>query len=236
MSNVDVMAIANSLAMWSVAGLAIAMVLVQAIVFAHKSYQTGLQIGLERSQMNSGIRSAVITSIGPSIVILTGLFALLVVVGGPMSWMRLSFIGSVQFELMAAKFGAEATGAVNGELTAIGFANSVWTMTLGALGWILVSTIFADKMERVQSVVSGGRAELFPIIGIAAMLGSFGALCVRYIDFTGKVTPDMVALLSGALLMVAMLVISKKYGKRWLQEWALGIAIFGGMLCAVAVR
>ena len=36
--------------------------------------------------------------------------------------------------------------------------------------------------------------------------------------------------------MAAMLVISKKYGKRWLQEWALGIAIFGGMLCAVAVR
>ena len=54
--------------------------------------------------------SSAITSIGPSIVILSGLLSLLITVGGPMAWMRLSMIGSVMFESMAAGFGTSSVG------------------------------------------------------------------------------------------------------------------------------
>jgi len=64
--------------------------------------------------MKSAMKSSFITSLGPSVVILTGLLSLLVTVGGPMAWMRLSFIGAVMFELMAAGFGAEAVGVKMG--------------------------------------------------------------------------------------------------------------------------
>src|SRR5699024_9678229 len=98
----------------------------------------GKKIGLPEEKMKSAVKSSLITSIGPSIVILTGLLSLLVTVGGPMAWMRLSFIGSVMFEMMAAGFGTEALGIKMGidPMTNVAFANAVWTMILGSIGWI----------------------------------------------------------------------------------------------------
>ena len=70
------------------------------------------------------------------------MIALLVSLGGPIAWMRLSFIGSAMYEMMAAGFGTQAVGVTLGKdpMTGIAFANAVWTMTLGALGWIVFAT------------------------------------------------------------------------------------------------
>mgnify|MGYP000249566358 CR=1 FL=1 len=56
------------------------------------------KVGLTKTQMNKAIKSSAVTSIGPSIVVLSGMLSLLVTVGGPVGWMRLSMIGSVMFE------------------------------------------------------------------------------------------------------------------------------------------
>ena len=50
------------------------------------------------------LRVSAISSIGPSIVILVTMISLIVSMGAPVSWMRLSFIGSVNYEAMAAGF------------------------------------------------------------------------------------------------------------------------------------
>ena len=73
------------------------------------------------------MKSNFITSIGLSLVIITGLLSLLVTVGGPMAWMRLSYIGFVMFELMAAGFATEAMGVQMGmdTMTEMAFANAV---------------------------------------------------------------------------------------------------------------
>ena len=44
---------------------------------------TGLAIGLLREQMNGAIKSSVITALGPSLVVLSAMIALLVSLGGP---------------------------------------------------------------------------------------------------------------------------------------------------------
>lgn len=38
------------------------------------------------------------------------MIALLVSLGGPIAWMRLSFIGSAMYEMMAAGFGTQVVG------------------------------------------------------------------------------------------------------------------------------
>ena len=75
--------IANSLAMWSAAALAVAVVLVQAFIFSRKSYSTGLEMGLTQ-QMNDAIKSSVITALGLSLVVLSAMIALLVSLAGPL--------------------------------------------------------------------------------------------------------------------------------------------------------
>lgn len=95
-----------------------------------------------------------------------------------MAWMRLSFIGSVMFESIAAGIGTASAGVQLGvdEMTAFAFTMAVWTMILGSIGWIIVSTLTADKMEKVQNRMAGGNSALVGVISGAAMVGAFGGM------------------------------------------------------------
>ncbi len=230
----DYLKVANSFPMWIAAGLAVVLVLFQAFIFAKKSYETGKAIGITQGQMKTAMKSSMITSLGPSLVILTGLLSLLVTVGGPMAWMRLSFIGSVMFELMAVGFGTEAVGVRIGidPMTEIAFANAVWTMVLGSIGWIVFSTLTADKMETVQEKVGKSDSGLIKIISIAAMIGSFGSLVSSHLVALNRNT---VAAISGGLLMGIITLLADKKNIKWLKEWGMAIALFGGMMIAVMV-
>lgn len=231
----DYMEIANSLPLWIAAGAAVALALFQAILFARKSFATGKKIGLTEKQMKGAMRSSFITSIGPSFVVLTGLLSLLVTVGGPMAWMRLSYIGSVMFELMAAGFGAEAVGVKMGidPMTEVAFANAVWTMILGSIGWIVFSALTADKMGKVQNKIMKGNEALLGIIPTAAILGSFAALVSPHLLSFNK--NSIAALAGGAIMLILSLVMKSKPEIKWLKEWALAFALFGGMIVAAVI-
>lgn len=231
----DYMEIANSLPMWLAAGAAVALALFQSILFASKSYKAGKEMGLSTKQMNGAMRSSFITSIGPSIVILTGLLSLLVTVGGPMAWMRLSYIGSIMFELMAVGFGAEAVGVRAGvdPMTEVAFANAVWTMILGSIGWIVFSVLTADKMGKVQDKVVKGSKALLGIISTAAILGAFAALVSPHLLSFNR--NSIAALAGGSIMLLLSLIMKKKPEIKWLKEWALAFALFGGMIVAAVV-
>ena len=98
----DAMKIANSIPMWLACALPVAFVILQAVLFARGAYKSGKKLGLNDKQMKKAMKSSAVTSIGPSIVVLSAMLSLLVSVGGPIGWMRLSMIGSVMFESIAA--------------------------------------------------------------------------------------------------------------------------------------
>ena len=114
----------------------------QAVIFAKNAYGAGKKIGLTEEQMKKAIKSSAITSIGQSIVILSGMLSLLISVGGPMAWVRLSLIGSVMFESIAAGLGTAAVGVKLGvdPMTPVALTMAIWTMILRSIGWIIFST------------------------------------------------------------------------------------------------
>lgn len=232
MEEMNYMEIANSIWLWLACGAAVSIVLIQAFIFATKSYRTGLEIGLSKEQMHGAIKSSVITAIGPSIVILSAMIALLVAVGGPVSWMRLSFIGSAMFEMMAVSFGTKAVGVTVGSdpMTNIAFANAVWTMTLGALGWIVFATLSADKMDKVQKKFSGSDTALMGMVAAGAILAAFGANSATHLIALNKNTVSCIA---GGVIMFALVTLANKKDIKWLREWALFFALIGGMMTAV---
>ena len=109
----DAMKIANSIPMWLACALPVAFVILQAVLFARGAYKSGKKLGLNDKQMKKAMKSSAVTSIGPSIVVLSAMLSLLVSVGGPIGWMRLSMIGSVMFESIAAGLGTSAVGHIN---------------------------------------------------------------------------------------------------------------------------
>lgn len=229
-----VMEIANSLPMWIACGFAVALVLAQAVIFAVNAYKAGSKVGLTEQQMKGAIKSSAITSIGPSIVILSGMLSLLVSVGAPMAWMRLSFIGSVMFESMAAGFGTASVGVKLGadEMTELAFAMAVWTMILGSIGWIIFATFSAGRMEKVQNKISNGDPAVLAAIAAYAIIGAFCALSSQHLV---KLNKNSLACVLGAAIMGVLLTIAEKKKIRWLNEWALTIAILASMAITVMV-
>ncbi|MDO4786424.1 MAG: DUF5058 family protein [Fretibacterium sp.] len=232
MDQTNYLEIANDFWLWLATGAAVAVVFLQAFLFARKAYDTGLELGLSREQMNDAIKSSAITSLGPSFVVLSSMIALLVSVGGPMAWMRLSFIGSAQFEMMAMNFGTQAVGVTVGQdpMTLMAFASAVWTMTLGSIGWIVFATLSADKMDRIQQKFSGNDTALMGVVATAAVLAAFGANSATHLVALNKNT---VACVAGGLIMLILSPIADKKNIKWLREWALFFALMGGMLTAV---
>lgn len=237
----DYLSIANSIPMWIASALAIVLVITQAILFLRKSFQTGREMGLREEQMKSAMKSSLITSIGPSIVVATGLVSLLAVVGGPMAWMRLGFIGSVMFEVMAAGMGTQAVGVTIGTdpMTKMAFAAAVWTMILGALGWIVFATISAKQMGKFQKSFEKKDPKIVGVISISAVLGAFATFCINNLITFDKVrkishftlkNKATIACLIGGLLMFILVQLADKMKLKWLNEWALTMALFGGMI------
>lgn len=229
----DIHQIMNSPAMWFACSLAVLLILAQATVFGVQAYKEGRRLGMQKKQLNSAIRSSAITSIGPSVVILTSMLSLLVSVGGPMAWMRLSVIGSVMFESMAAGFGAASVGVTLGgeEMTELAFTMAVWTMILGSIGWVLFGTFSATRMDKVEKKVSGGDPKVMTLVAGSAVVGSFAALSSQHLVRLNK---NAIAVVLGGLITFVVLTIAEKTGKKRLKEWALTIAILGTVfICAV---
>ncbi len=230
----DAMKIANSIPMWIACGIAVALVIVQAVVFAKNAYSAGKKVGLTDKQMKGAIKSSAITSIGPSIVILSGMLSLLITVGGPMAWMRLSLIGSVMFESIAAGFGTSAVGVTLGadKLTPLALDMAVWTMILGSIGWVIFATFSANRMDKVQTKLTGGDPAKLTAISGAAIIGAFSSMSASHLVRLNK---NSIACVLGAVFMGVLVTVSDKKNIKWLREWNLTISILAAMIITAVI-
>ena len=230
----DALQIANSFPMWIACGCAVVLVIVQALIFIKKAMDAAPKVGLTKEEVNKAVKSSALTSIGPSIVVLSGMLSLLVTVGGPMAWMRLSFIGSVMFESIAAGIGTGSVGVQLGvdTMTPLALTMAVWTMIIGSVGWIIFSTFAADKMDKIQAKLAGSNPAGLAIISTAAIIGVFAAMVSQKLVALDKNT---LATALGAVVMFIMIQLTKgeKFAK--LREWNLTIAILVAMIITAIV-
>ncbi|WP_239643446.1 DUF5058 family protein [Natronococcus jeotgali] len=229
------MDVANSAYMWAAAGLVVLLVIAQAGLFMRRAYRSGKRMGMSEDQLKTGMRAGMISAVGPAVAILIGMMALVATVGGAIAWMRLSAIGSVMFELSAAELGTQQLGYSLGDegLTEVAYANAVWVMTFGAVGWLVISGLFTPHMETVRQRIGSGREALLPVISAAAMLGAFGYLA------TGEVmsgSPFTASVAVGGLMMLALLQIADNRDIQWIREWALGTAMIVGLFAGVVTE
>ena len=246
----DVMQIANGLPMWIACGIPVVFVVIQAVLFAKGAYNAGKKVGLSDEKMKKAMKSSAVTSIGPSIVVLSGMLSLLVTVGGPVGWMRLSMIGSVMFESIAAGLGTSAVGVTLGTdaMTGEALGMAVWTMILCSIGWVLFSTFAANKMDKIEHKLSKGNAGTLTTIASAAIIGVFSAMVASHLakPFYSMVQKaealtmasawhNMLACILGAVIMFVLTQVANKKNIGWLKEWSLTITILGAMIITALV-
>lgn len=229
----DIAKIANEAGVWICAFIAVSIVVIQALLYMRLSFKTAKEVGLSKEQCWKGFRSGIISSIGPSMSVFVVVFSMAVIIGGPLTWMRLALIGGSATELTAAQVGAQAYGVeLGGEgYDIVALSTSWWTMAVNGIGWLVVVGLFSHKMEGVRQKIGAGDPKWMQIFGVASTLGLFGYLAGQQILAGG---PRIAAVMAGALGMMALTKIADKY--KWLKEYALGFALIIGMFVAVLFK
>ena len=226
----NLQSVMNSPGMWIASSVMVIVVVVQSMLFLREGFKAADKLGMSRSDCIKGMRAAMITAIGPSLAPVVILLALLAVLGGPTTWMRMNDIGAARTELamsaLATKvYGVEMRSAAF-DLKAFSYA--IWGMAMNNAGWMLVALIFVKRMNSaIKKMNQKYNPAWVKLIMTGAAIGLFASLwSPALINGGGEFVAGIVA-------FVAMYLISKYAGNYpRLQEPALGIAMLIGMFTA----
>ncbi len=222
----------------------ILVVLAQSVFFLVRALKRAKEIGIEKSTLRSTITSAAIFTIAPAVAILVGVVALSKSLGVALPWLRLSIIGSITYETVAAQNTLNALGQAAGDTITDprAFVTVVVVMTLGiAIGLILVP--FLTKRIQGGMMKMGMKDKKWgEIFNNAMFLGMISAFlgyvfCDVGTVFSGdtKGLIPVVVMAVSAVLMAICGGLATLLKNRILTDYALPISLVGGMAAAIPI-
>lgn len=240
----------NAGSFYLLVALVLALMTVLCGVFLVKSYRAGIAIGMDPKVLKKTITASATFTLLPSISILLGVIALSGTLGVPFSWLRLSVIGALQYELNVAEIAAQSAGLTGlrvDQLSPEMFVTIALVMTVGILGGIICCIFFLKKyLTKLQSKpkaepVDGEEAK--PGFGAHATTAMFVGLCAAYIgSYVGKAIPregsDVMPLIVAIVAAISMAVFEffiQKKGKAQLENFSLAASMLIAMAAAVVI-
>src|SRR5699024_1078611 len=155
-------------------------IILLAYLFFRKAYQRAIELGFEKALLRKVIKSSIIFTIIPSIAIVIALFSLASVLGIPWSWFRLSVVGSLAYELMAAEMSVTGAGysslgdfLQSGDVTAL--STIMFVMSFSIIGGLIFNLIIGKKLHlslqnyREKNNEWGSLAMSYFMLGLAAV-------------------------------------------------------------------
>ncbi|MBQ2668618.1 MAG: DUF5058 family protein [Clostridia bacterium] len=237
----------NSGFFYLIVALALTFMTVMCFIFLIKSYRAGIKLGMDKKVLKKTITSSATFTLLPSISILLGVVALSGSLGVPFSWLRLSVIGSLQYELNVAEIAAQSLGlpGLKVDMMDTGkFVTVALVMTLGILGGIFISIFFLKKyLNKVRSKPKKENTSGKPGFGAHATTAMFVGLCAAYIGaYIGQAIPregfDIMPLLVAIFAAIVMAVFEffiQKKGMKTLENFSLAASMLIAMAAAVLV-
>ena len=238
-----------------IAGLLVAVVLAQSVFFLVKALRHSKALGMDQKKIRKTMLSAAIFTIAPAVAIVISVMVLSKTLGLPLPWLRLSVVGSMSYETVAANNALSAMGQTlgAGSLNAQQFVNVLIVMTVSILLGIWLVPLIGKKLQSgMQSLATRDKkwADIFQgalFIGmIAAFLGFVFCDVSRLWDPAARVVDGVtvtatsglipvVVMGASALIMVACGLLMKLPKMKWLSEYALPISLIAGMAIAIPV-
>ena len=158
-------------------GLIIAAVIGQSIYFLIRALKRAKAIGIEKAVLKKTIISSALFTIAPAISIVVGVIALSHSLGIPLPWLRLSVIGSLSYEMIAAEraleaFGLNFTQAITDPKV---YVTVVWVMTFGIAAGLIFAPLFAKKIQNGMEKIEKSDKKWRDIFTNAMFLGMISA-------------------------------------------------------------
>ena len=237
----------NSGMLYLMVAIILGFVTIMCFVFLIKSYRAGIKIGMDKKVLKKTIMSSATFTLLPSISILLGVIALSGTLGVPFSWLRLSVIGALQYELNVAEIAAQSIGLTGlrvDELSIGAFVTIALVMTAGILGGVFCCIFFLKKyLGKLQSKPKKENSDNKPGFGAHATTAMFVGLCAAYIGaYVGKAVPregsDVMPLIVAAIAAVIMAVFEfliQKKNMKALENFSLAASMLIAMAFAVVI-
>jgi len=233
---------ATGFGMWFIGGLTAGNALLLSFLVYRQARKYGLKMGLKAESMRESIKAALITSIGPCLGIFVGMTVLVIALGGAVAFIRESAgVGSIMFELIASRAGAEAAGVklTREGMTSTGLATVLWAMATGSVAWVLIGGVFTRWLPKLKDVMGQGNPKQMAVISAVIMLGAFGRLLIsdgiKPLIVKGALAP-FIGTIVAFCAAIGWLIWSDKLKKPIMKEYFILIAIVVGMAVAQMVR
>lgn len=222
----------------------IALVLGQSVYFLIRAVKRAREIGIEKDTVKKTITSAALFTIAPAISILVGVITLSKSLGVAVPWLRLSIIGSLSYETIAASTALEALGLKSGDTITdpSAFVTVVWVMTVGIIIGLVFVPFVTKKIQKGMKNIEKKDKKWGEIFSNAMFLGMISAFlgyvfCDVSDVFKGE-TKGLIPVLVMAAAAVAMAIcglLATKLKIRWLTDYALPISLVVGMAAAIPI-
>lgn len=235
----------NSPILFVLAGIIVAVVLAQSVFFLMKAWRRGKEIGMGADKLKRVAVTAGVFTIAPAVAIVISVITLAKDLGLPLPWLRLSVVGSLSYETIAATNAESAMGLTFGQvsaLTASQYVTIAAVMTVSIMmGIWLVPLIGKKLLNGVISLENRDKkwGDIFSASLFIGMISAFlgYVFCDFGVVFKGDssgLIPPLVMLVS-ALVMGAAGLAVKKLKWRWISDYALPISLVLGMASAIPI-
>ena len=245
------------------AGLLVAVVLVQSVFFLVKAYRRSKALGMDMKKVKKTIISAAVFTIAPAVAIVISVFTLSKSLGIPLPWLRLSVVGSMSYEAIAAQNALAPMGLSLGDPVANAqqYINIALVMTISILVGIWLVPVIGKKLLGGMSKLSKRDAKWADIFQSALFLGMISAFVgfvfcdvsrlwsesarvvtetvdgvetqVTYSATSGLIPVCVMAV--SAIIMLICGLLMRKPKLKWLSEYALPISLVLGMAAAIPI-
>lgn len=234
----------NHPVLFVIVGALILAVLAQSVYFLVRALKRAKQLGIGEKVVKKTISSAAVFTIAPAIAILVGVVALSKSLGVALPWLRLSVIGSITYETVAAGNALNAANISAGDVITDPsiYVTVLWVMTIGIAAGLILVPFVTKKIQGGLMKVSVKDKKWGEIFNNAMFLGMISAFlgyvfCDVSSIFKGEtygLVPVLVMAVS-ALIMAVCGLLAGKLKARWLTDYALPMSLIGGMASAIPI-
>ena len=219
--------VANSPLLYVLVAAGVLYIVGLSAVFLRKSWRRCLELGISKEKLSAVARSSAVFTIVPSVSIVIGLFTLSTVLGIPWPWYRLSVVGSVSYELMAADMVADGMGYGSvGEMAAQAdhtvFGAVMFVMSICILAGIIINIFAVEKIQTGMSTLKKKRGDWGTIVNSCFFLGIVAA-------FTALIFA------SGTVYALTFLCM-RRFHLKWLGSFIMSISLIVSMAASVLLE
>ena len=157
-----------------IVGLLVAVVLGQSVFFLVKALRRSKQLGMDQTKIKKTIRSAAIFTVAPAVAIVVSVAILSKKLGLALPWLRLSVVGSMSYETIAANNALSAMGQSLGSsapLTAQQYVNVLLVMTISIMVGIWLVPAIGKKLQNGMESLGKRDAKWADIFQNALFIG-----------------------------------------------------------------